>query len=661
MADSRLDIILAARDASAAAFAQVNNRLKELGGSVFSLKGALAGIGVGYGMTSFAKSIIDTASSFEQLELKLDTITKGKGKETLALIDAAVKDMPVDVAKATESWVMMGAMGLTPTVDKLRTLVDVSSVLGEETMPRVARALGQMASLGKVSAEELNQLSEVGINARKYLAEGFGMTVEELQKAQVPIQAVIDTIWRGLDADYAGGAKRAMTSWNGLMTQFRKTVQDLERQLAASGVFDALKQGLDYVNTSMAEWIKTNEAFIKQDLPKYVRELVDELKSFFEIARLPSVTNAFIEAQQYMDKGLIDRQKFWAAGFVERQRMLDQAKQLAATDINVSSRSGYKNAPGVSIPTGYRSGLAGPEESDMAAAARKKAEADAAKKELDEYMKSSSGLTSYGAWEDQQNQLEVLRQTLLKTRDAAAQFNMELYKKAAEDDVRRLEKEIPFLQKEGLDERINEVAKSVETGFDSMIELSARTAEAMQDNFSDFFFDAMTGELKSFEDYTTAVFRSIQRAFADMAGQMLTQKIFGTGSTGGTSGGGGWLSDIAGWIGGLFGSGTTAAAASGAVFAPAGMVRFAAGGVVNRPTVFPFANGVGLMGEAGPEAVMPLKRMPDGRLGVASSAPPAMNVTIHIAAPQGRVDRESLSQMQTALYSTLQRAGRRNA
>jgi lambda family phage tail tape measure protein len=238
---------------------------------------------------------------------------------------------------------------------------------------------------------------------------------------------------------------------------------------------------------------------------------------------------------------------------------------------------------------------------------------------------------------------------------------MELYKKASEDDVRRLEKEIPFLQKEGLDERINEVAKSVETGFDSMIELSARTAEAMQSNFSDLFFDAMTGELKSFEDYATAIFRSIQRAFADMAGQMLTQQLFGAKSTGAASGGGGWIGAIGGWLGEIFGSGSTAAAANGLAFDRAGVVPFARGGVVNRPTVFPFANGgVGVMGEAGPEAIMPLRRDASGRLGVAAIHPSA-NITINVAAPQGRMDRESISQMQTALYSTLQRAGRRNA
>jgi phage-related minor tail protein len=48
-------------------------------------------------------------------------------------------------------------------------------------------------------------------------------------------------------------------------------------------------------------------------------------------------------------------------------------------------------------------------------------------------------------------------------------------------------------------------------------------------------------------------------------------------------------------------------------------VPFARGGVVDRPTVFPFAGGIGLMGEAGPEAILPLARDPHGRLGVRAS------------------------------------------
>ena len=60
--------------------------------------------------------------------------------------------------------------------------------------------------------------------------------------------------------------------------------------------------------------------------------------------------------------------------------------------------------------------------------------------------------------------------------------------------------------------------------------------------------------------------------------------------------------------------------AKGAAFNSGKVVKkYARGGIVNRPTLFPMANGMGLMGEAGPEAVMPLSRGQDGSLGVASS------------------------------------------
>lgn len=57
--------------------------------------------------------------------------------------------------------------------------------------------------------------------------------------------------------------------------------------------------------------------------------------------------------------------------------------------------------------------------------------------------------------------------------------------------------------------------------------------------------------------------------------------------------------------------------AKGNVFKNGNVIPFARGGVVSKPTVFPMSNGsTGLMGEAGAEAVMPLRRMSNGRLGV---------------------------------------------
>ena len=56
--------------------------------------------------------------------------------------------------------------------------------------------------------------------------------------------------------------------------------------------------------------------------------------------------------------------------------------------------------------------------------------------------------------------------------------------------------------------------------------------------------------------------------------------------------------------------------AMGNAFYSGNVIPFANGGIFNTPTLFPMANGMGLMGEAGPEAIMPLSRSPGGKLGV---------------------------------------------
>src|SRR5436305_2028564 len=88
-------------------------------------------------------------------------------------------------------------------------------------------------------------------------------------------------------------------------------------------------------------------------------------------------------------------------------------------------------------------------------------------------------------------------------------------------------------------------------------------------------------------------------------------------------------------------SGLTAPGANNA--ANEGPVQpFAKGGVIAAPSFFPLGGSrVGLAGEAGPEAIMPLARGPDGRLGVASAGGAAPNVTVNIATPDAESFRRS--------------------
>jgi phage-related minor tail protein len=96
----------------------------------------------------------------------------------------------------------------------------------------------------------------------------------------------------------------------------------------------------------------------------------------------------------------------------------------------------------------------------------------------------------------------------------------------------------------------------------------------------------------------------------------------------------GGLNDI---FGGLFGNGQVSGNAMGAI------KPFAAGGVIGTPSYFPLSSGgLGLSGEAGPEAIVPLARGPDGRLGVAMAGAGApANVTVQIATPDAGSFRRS--------------------
>jgi phage-related minor tail protein len=86
---------------------------------------------------------------------------------------------------------------------------------------------------------------------------------------------------------------------------------------------------------------------------------------------------------------------------------------------------------------------------------------------------------------------------------------------------------------------------------------------------------------------------------------------------------------------------------------------FAKGGVVSSPTTFPMRGATGLMGEAGPEAIMPLSRTADGRLGVqAQGNSRPVNVVMNISTPDIGGFQRSQSQIAAQMSRMLARGDR---
>lgn len=146
-----------------------------------------------------------------------------------------------------------------------------------------------------------------------------------------------------------------------------------------------------------------------------------------------------------------------------------------------------------------------------------------------------------------------------------------------------------------------------------------------------FFSDWMTGMQQGgnvFKTFLNSVLDGLAKLAQKLQDKMIDNFLNSLG--GGSGGGGGFLGSV----------GKALGFANGGAFGSSGVQQFAKGGaftnsIVNTPTLFRFANGgaFGEMGEAGPEAIMPLKRGPDGALGVQSHG--GGEITINIRGDAG--------------------------
>jgi len=184
----------------------------------------------------------------------------------------------------------------------------------------------------------------------------------------------------------------------------------------------------------------------------------------------------------------------------------------------------------------------------------------------------------------------------------------------------RLNQEVAALKKQfpSLDEKAIRAALKVTEALKKQVEVAKQMKQVYADigmSIKDGVVGAIRGAIdgtKSLQEVASNLLQKIANTLLDVA---VNLALFGAMSGTGTGGG---------LLGFLFKS------AKGSVYAQSGIQPFARGGIVSSPTLFKFADGgatrTGLMGEAGPEAIMPLKRGSDGSLGVqANGLREAMN------------------------------------
>ena len=155
--------------------------------------------------------------------------------------------------------------------------------------------------------------------------------------------------------------------------------------------------------------------------------------------------------------------------------------------------------------------------------------------------------------------------------------------------------------------KLKEFNDSIKTIQESMADVVVKGIKGMEDALVNF---VMTGKLN---------FRNLANSIiADMARIAIQQTV---------------TKPLTNFFTSLFEK-----SAKGNVFTDGQVQKYAYGGIVNRPTMFPMKNGIGLMGEAGSEAILPLRRGANGKLGVESSGGGNTVINVSVDASSSSVE-----------------------
>ena len=216
--------------------------------------------------------------------------------------------------------------------------------------------------------------------------------------------------------------------------------------------------------------------------------------------------------------------------------------------------------------------------------------------------------------------------------------------KAALDELTAAQIAFNDAQRYGQDDRIG---LGMQEGAQAYVESIGTMRDATKDltlngikGVENAIFDLVTTGKTNFREFAAEILKQTARMIIQQLVLRSVMQIIGAVGGGGAPLGFGGAKDPLG-AGGAFWKN-----ANGNAFTANNIVPYAMGGIVTKPTLFKFAQGgamrTGLMGEAGPEAIMPLSRGPNGKLGVASNGGGGTtNVTVNVDASGSKAQGDS--------------------
>ena len=243
--------------------------LRAIKNMLFSIKTLAVAVG---GALAFKKGVmepINLADQYSSAKIGFSTLLGNKkGQKMMDNLDKFAKETPFKTSNTIAQAQKMIAMGWNAKdiVKDMTTIGDAAAATGkgDEGLQRIALSLSQIKSKGKLSTEELNQLAEAGISAKKYLAEGLGygsgdkgiMALSaDIEKGNIGSEQAIKAILKGMK-EYKGMMdKTANETVKGLKSQIEDTFEINVFRKWGQGLQDGTKKGFG----SIVKFLDANE------------------------------------------------------------------------------------------------------------------------------------------------------------------------------------------------------------------------------------------------------------------------------------------------------------------------------------------------------------------------------------------------------------------
>lgn len=243
MAKNKLNFIISAKDRTKDTFKAVGRSVRGLNSAVFSLKGALIGLGGAVVIRAIAR----TTGQFEDLRSGLASVfgSVEEGNKKFREISDFATRTQFSVEDLTKAFITLQGAGIKPTEKLLTTFTDTSASAVDglgvfEALTRViARSVG-----GGLGLEELNQIFDRGIPVFTILNEQLGITrleVSELGKTAEGSKQIIDALIKGLDQRFGGATQKRLNNLNVAFSNFGIAVRNFQDVIGQSGFAQGLK------------------------------------------------------------------------------------------------------------------------------------------------------------------------------------------------------------------------------------------------------------------------------------------------------------------------------------------------------------------------------------------------------------------------------------